>query len=472
MARFWQTVSTWLGGGISVVVYLFIIALFMIGVFSCLVPVSNNNKRLKRAISLIKQGDSAKHSWQEDRFLGKGNLMPHWSEYLNNLFFANGEYHNPANVEDYINEETVIDSPGKSKLAEALPGLQVSLGFLGTLLGLSLALSEMSGVDASNITSSMNTLLSSMKYAFLTSIFGVVASVLFTLLTRAVHSKAQATLVEFYNAMARYAGVLSVDPLTQVAIYQQEQTVLLREMAKSISAESLRTLFDPIAKSMDASYEGQQKLMNEVADAYLSKLNTALHGQLEALSNTIESTCRYQEKTVKSVSDALVEFSSAARAIHDIREDADQLLSSLERTIKQLNETAGDLKRSDADARTVMNSQTEAIDALGELAESFAKQLESINSSTAIFLEGAQRLSENNVEALTQAGATLNESAATLTATMEQAHAKLSRDMDESLDYFEGCMTQIIKRVEKASAAVDAATENLYRVKKTGGSER
>ena len=88
--------------------------LFVIGVLSCLVPVSNNNKRLKRAIELIKQGDKAKRSWQEDRFLGKGNLMPHWSEYLNNLFFANGEYHNPANVEDYINEETVIESPGKA----------------------------------------------------------------------------------------------------------------------------------------------------------------------------------------------------------------------------------------------------------------------------------------------------------------------------------------------------------------------
>ncbi|MBQ9409517.1 MAG: MotA/TolQ/ExbB proton channel family protein, partial [Clostridia bacterium] len=188
--KVWESISSWLGGGISVVVYLFIIALFLIGVFSCLIPVSNNRKRLKKAIELIKQGDKAKRSWQEDRFLGKGNLMPHWSEYLNNLFFANGEYHNPANVEDYINEETVIDTPGKSKLAEALPGLQVSLGFLGTLLGLSLALSEMSAVDASNITTSMNTLLSSMKYAFLTSIFGVVASVLFTLLTRAVHSKA------------------------------------------------------------------------------------------------------------------------------------------------------------------------------------------------------------------------------------------------------------------------------------------
>ncbi|MBQ3669071.1 MAG: MotA/TolQ/ExbB proton channel family protein, partial [Clostridia bacterium] len=365
-------------------------------------------------------------------------------------------------------EETVIDSPGKTKLAEALPGLQVSLGFLGTLLGLSLALSEMNAVDVNNITTSMNTLLSSMKYAFLTSIFGVVASVLFTLLTRAVHSKAQNTLTQFYNAMARYAGVLSVDPLTQMAIYQQEQTSLLREMSKSLTPESLKMLFDPIAKTLDTSYEGQQKLMNAVADAYIAKLNTALNGQLEALSNTIQSTCRYQEKTVKSVSDALVEFSNASRAIHDIRQDAVQLLDKMDKELGKLESLAGELSESDINARKVMNSQTESIDALNDLTGSFAKQLERVNDSTQVFLEGAQRLSDLSAKTLTQAGDRLAESASALTETMEQARSKLSRDMDESLNYFEGCMTQIIKRVEKASVAVDNATENLYRVRRTG----
>ena len=65
----WQRITGWLGSGISAVVYAAIIALFFIGVFSCILPVSNNRKRLKRAIASIKQGDKAKRSWQEDRFL-------------------------------------------------------------------------------------------------------------------------------------------------------------------------------------------------------------------------------------------------------------------------------------------------------------------------------------------------------------------------------------------------------------------
>ena len=55
---------------------------------------------------------------------------------MNNLFFADGVYHNASNVEDYINEDTAIYGPGRISFAEAIPGLMVSLGFLGTLIGL------------------------------------------------------------------------------------------------------------------------------------------------------------------------------------------------------------------------------------------------------------------------------------------------------------------------------------------------
>ena len=131
---FWETIKSWLGNDIfSVFVYAAIVALFVIGIVKCVLPVVNTRRLLQRAIKNIKKGDKARRSWQDDRFLGRGCLMPHWSEYLNNLFFADNEYHNPANVEDYINEETVIESPGRVRLAEALPGVSVSLGFLGKI---------------------------------------------------------------------------------------------------------------------------------------------------------------------------------------------------------------------------------------------------------------------------------------------------------------------------------------------------
>lgn len=453
----WQKITSWMGGGISVVVYGIIIALFLIGVFRCILPVTRNTKRLKKAIYQIKQGDKARRSWQEDRFLGRGSLMPHWSEYLNNLFFADGEYHNPANVEDYINEETVIDGPGRAKLTEALPGVQVSLGFLGTLLGLSLALSEMNSVDASTITSSMNTLLSSMKYAFLTSIFGVIASISFTLLTRAAHASAQNTLTEFYNAMAKYAGVLSVDPMTQVAIYQQEQTALLKQLAAAMSRENIKALVEPLASFADTTAQRQQELMQGVANAYLDKINGMFEGQLKALGDTMQATCRQQETALVRVNEALNDFSASARAIHDVRTDLTLLMDKYELLIKHADAEMEKLNEANKASVAVINSQTDAIDALNELTNRLKASANDVSKASQAFQEDSRELLGESAQALAA-------SAAELRTAFENARKQLDADMEESIAYFEGCMTQIIKRVEKASRLVDNAAK-----RKNGG---
>ncbi|MBR5751292.1 MAG: MotA/TolQ/ExbB proton channel family protein [Clostridia bacterium] len=467
----WQRITGWLGSGISAVVYAAIIALFFIGVFSCILPVSNNRKRLKRAIASIKQGDKAKRSWQEDRFLGRGSLMPHWSEYLNNLFFADGEYHNPANVEDYINEETVIDGPGRAKLSEALPGVQVSLGFLGTLLGLSLALSEMNSVNAATITSSMNTLLSSMKYAFLTSIFGVVASISFTLITRAVHSKAQNTLIEFYNAMAKYAGVLSVDPMTQVAIYQQEQTGLLRQLTEALKPERMEALFRPVADAANLQSEKQREMMDQVAQAYIDRLDQAFHGQLEALSNTIRDTCAYQEKTVKTVSDALSDFAICARSIHDMQSDCFALLEKYDKLLRRTQTSVEEFSELAQQDRALLSSQTECIDSLHDLAEKLKKETDDMTQAAEGFLLAASRLEGTAAKTLEGAGKALSDTASGLAGQVNEARQKLDRDMDESLAYFEGCMTQVMKHVEKAARQVEKAASALPAGKKSAGGD-
>ena len=189
-------------GAINALVYAVIVLLFVWGFFRCIVPIARTRGTLKRAIRLIKKGASGKRSWQEDKFLGKGRLFPHWSEYLNNLFFADGVYHNASNVEDYINEDTVIYGPGRMSFAEAIPGLMVSLGFLGTLMGLTEGLTGFSMSDAEAVQHSIVTLIPGMRYAFMTSIWGVVGSISFTLITRFISGSTQHTLQDFYGAMS------------------------------------------------------------------------------------------------------------------------------------------------------------------------------------------------------------------------------------------------------------------------------
>ena len=467
--NFWETVKGWIGNDVfSIFVYIAILALFLIGVFKCILPVVHTRDVLRRAVKNIKKGDKARRSWQEDRFLGKGVLMPHWSDYLNNLFFADNEYHNPANVEDYINEETVISGPGRAQLAEALPGVQVSLGFLGTLLGLSLALSGM-GADVSDVAGSMSTLLGSMRYAFLTSIVGVVASVTFTLITRAVQGSAQRELLNFYNAMARCAGVLSVDPMTQIAIYQQEQTALMKKLLEAVSPENFANrvseAVSPLAKavcdSMNMVSNEQSKLMDQVAEAYIRRVNDALHGQLDHLSATIDDTCRHQEKALSGVSDALSAFEDVRRAANDIREVSAALLRQYEDALARISQAQARGEETADRLSSAAEIQAESMQALAGLNDEFIRQADVLRQSAREFAVEADRRNLQNAEAMQDAARRMGEAGAALTGAIADARKKLTRDMNESLDYFEGCMTEILKRIEWAANSVNDSVSAL-----------
>jgi len=458
-----ESIKSWIGDGFSVFVYIAIVVLFIVGIAKCILPVIRTTDVLKRAIKNIKKGDKARRSWQEDRFLGRGVLMSHWSEYLNNLFFADGEYHNPSNVEDFINEETVIDGPGSTHLAEAIPGVAVSLGFLGTLMGLSVSLSGMSGVDAQAVSDSMAVLLSSMKYAILTSIFGVVVSILFTLLTRIVRSRAERALTAFYNAMARYAGVLSVDPMTQIAIYQQEQTGLLKELLEKTDAQktaqilseavhsAVKPLASAVERNMNLTSTRQAEMMDAVADAYIQKMDQTMHGQFDHLAKTIEDTCRYQEKSVRGITEAMNGMSDIARSIREMKADMDEVLKKYEGTLHRLSQAQARYEDLFDSTRGVVERQAEYMNLLSHLSEAFIRQAEAIKAGTEEFMENVGAMNEANVANLEGAAGVLENAGDTIAKTIQDARDKLNRDMEESLNYFEGCMTEILKRIEWAA---------------------
>ncbi|MBP3410921.1 MAG: hypothetical protein J6M10_08005, partial [Clostridia bacterium] len=101
---FLETVKGMLGGSyLNALIYAAILFVFILGLIKCVIPVLHNRSLLRRAIKNIRAGSDAEQSWQEEDFLGKGSMNTHWCEYLNNLFFADGVYHNASNVEDFIN---------------------------------------------------------------------------------------------------------------------------------------------------------------------------------------------------------------------------------------------------------------------------------------------------------------------------------------------------------------------------------
>ena len=340
-----------LSGVSNLVVYIAIVVLFVVGLVRCIAPVVHTRNTLRRAIRSIRSDGDKKYAWQQDDFLGKGTLYPHWSEYLNNLFFADGVYHNASNVEDYINEETVMYGPGRASFAESLPGLMTSLGFLGTLIGLAQGLSGFNMSDSAAVQQSIVTLIPGMRYAFTTSIFGVVGSVLFTLITRAVYGSSEHTLKAFYGAMSRHAGVLSVDPMTQIAIYQQEQTALIQTMAKDLNgtftenmAAAVHDAIDPLNQSfknfVNVSTKEQMRFMDAVMQRFADRLDETMRGRLQRFGEVLDETSRQQQESCVVVRASLAGAKNALEDLQKMQALSRETLAGMSEYVRRLNESS------------------------------------------------------------------------------------------------------------------------------------
>lgn len=441
----------------SLVIYVAIVVLFLVGLVRCVFPVMRTRGLVRRAIRSIRDGGDKKYAWQEDDFLGKGALFAHWSDYLNNLFFADGRYHNASNVEDYINEETVIYGPGRISFAEALPGLLTSLGFLGTLIGLAVGLSGFNMTDSAAVQNSIVTLIPGMRYAFMTSIFGVVGSVAFTLITRMVYGSTEHTLTQFYSAMSRHAGVLSVDPMTQIAIYQQEQTALIKTMSKDLNGkftenvtQSIEKAAEPLNTTMKGFVNGiskeQARLIDNVLSRFLERLNDSLSGSLKRFGQTLDETSRLQRENCEAVRTSLSGAADLFNDITELRRIIQELLEGTSQFVEQINS-----ERSMADdAFMRINSAVEQMEVVSRQEASYLKNVGAMQTEAA-----------RTAEAMQKAADALSASGDKLAAVHADAVRSVSEELDTTLDAYRDYVNQFTQRVDYLASNISGALERM-----------
>lgn len=491
MEELWGKFLTYfLDNAINISVYIALGALFLLSFIKCVLPVWHTRARLRRAVRSIRAGEKSKRSWQEDNFLGKGALYPHWSEYLDNLFFADGEYHNASNVEDYINEETVIAQPGRSALAGVAPGLMVSLGFLGTLLGITQGLAGFSMDNSEAVMTAIRSLIPGMRYAFTTSVVGVVCSILFTVCTSVVNGAARSTLSDFYAAMHNNAGVLTVDPLNQIAIYQQEQTAQIQAIAADITgamtkrmASVLESTVEPMRQSLDMfcryNTRQQTQALDTVLTHFLNRMDDSLHGQFRSLAACIQETVEWQKKTQANVDGIMSSVERVTRDSIEIQRATDAILKKFEGYVDKINsaqslsEQAYQRIASNVEQMEIVSSQqtaamqsiskslVEVTKALGDQRIVTEEQLRSIVGTIEKVEEDLQKTST----ALRESGQALVEShkafVSGVNEDLEKTYNAFFADIGETTRKLDGLVHDVQDSMEKLPGVLEASA-NIY----------
>lgn len=384
---------------VDFLVYGAIALVVLVGVCKCIYPVFCNGSLLNRAVAKLEKtaGNNQRPSWREPRFLGRA-LRNEWQKFLLNAgqLDVRGM---PCDIEDYINEDSVIDKPGHSQLAELIPSLLTSLGILGTFIGLMEGLTSVNFSDAQGTMDSIPLLLTGMRFAFATSVAGIACSLLFNMFYRMSVGRACRALDSFDEAFYELAMPRPLSPEVQLICQKQDEEERLARIAEAVGnrvASSLEMAvsraMDPLTKSLDTFIQGatqeQVEGVRRIVGQFVSQMNAQLSGQMTTLGHTMEMVSQGQLQTQKNLQNTL----NAAQAM---AADAQAMQVASAQMAQALQSWAEELKNS-------QTKRTEEAAMLEEQNQNLRQELELLTRSLADMRIAADRLTSELDDQMTQ----------------------------------------------------------------------
>lgn len=384
---------------VDFLVYGAIALVVLVGVCKCIYPVFRNGSLLNRAVAKLEKtaGNNQRPSWREPRFLGRV-LRNEWQKFLLNAgqLDVRGM---PCDIEDYINEDSVIDKPGHSQLAELIPSLLTSLGILGTFIGLMEGLTSVNFSDAQGTMDSIPLLLTGMRFAFATSVAGITCSLLFNMFYRMSVGRACRALDSFDEAFYELAMPRPLSPEVQLICQKQDEEERLARIAEAVGNRVSSSLemavsraMDPLTKSLDTFIQGatqeQVEGVRRIVGQFVSQMNAQLSGQMTTLGHTMEMVSQGQLQTQKNLQNTL----NAAQAM---AADAQSMQVASAQMAQALQSWAEELKNS-------QTRRTEEASMLEEQNQNLRQELELLTRSLADMRIAADRLTSELDDQMTQ----------------------------------------------------------------------
>jgi len=303
------------------------------------------------------------------------------------------EYNNESNhtIPDplfYFNENEMINKAGWRKVAEVIPAVFVSLGILGTFIGITTGISDINtNADVEGIQTGINTLLSGMKFAFYSSILGIVISLIYQLVDRSIFYKL--LTVSSDKLLVVFDKVIPVETesslLDKMAKAQEEQLndmktfftdqflpVLTSGISDSISntiaphLEKSNEIMDQVAQN---TLEAQSESLNTMVDHFVESLNEVTGNQMKELGAALHKTIEWQEKVHNGMSSLVEELSNVAQEQSEMARNTTELSVQMNEYTEKLSNYQEKLSATTHELDAITRENTQLLNQMGDTFE-------------------------------------------------------------------------------------------------------
>lgn len=440
------------GNLVDILIYAAILTVAVTGYTKCVLTSRRCARHLRRAVRQLEVmtiKDGSQPVWQDTLFLGR-MLQTAWRRFLVNAEQLDSRGMN-CDVEDYVNDDTVIYAHCHTQLGDVIPGILTSLGILGTFIGLMRGLGALDLSDAANTMSGISDMISGMNFAFGTSIAGCACSLLFNILNHAALGSTQKAIDEFHEAFTEFVMQQPLSDNVQVICQQEDRAAFLRHAVNELGnrmAEGMHAAVEhgmaPVTQTINQFLMGetQQQLegLEHIVTSFVGQMNRALDGQFSQLGQTLSAINQAQRMDYGTLNAALDAAGTIMNRMQEMGDLMGQVAQRMEGYADELSAVQGDQSAFAGKTQELLDAMHTAVQEQSDYLLSLRAGHEALESSMQEYAqwsgrvleavhqqaEGQQAVSQQTAQAMRDSSHQLSES---YTAFVENISAGLSRTM-------------------------------------------
>lgn len=247
-----------------------------------------------------------------------------------------GALSSSCELDEYINEN-LLDRVGMNFFNSGISGTMTGLGILGTFLGLSMGLGSFNGDDIYTISDNVGPLLTGMKVAFHTSVYGILFSLVFNFVYRSIMSDAYEKLEYFLNVFRQ---------TTQPPVLKEDENSAAMVVYQAGMSNALKQMLE----LMKGNAAEQTAAVERIADEFCDRMQAILGADFKRLGNVLNSAGEAQRVSAENAAGmidavrSLVEVNrNVQAALAEVMERQEKFAGELRNQKEELEKTCGEL---------------------------------------------------------------------------------------------------------------------------------
>lgn len=243
-----------------------------------------------------------------------------------------------CNIDEYINE-SLIDSTMKKNVFNLVPGVMTGLGILGTFIGLSIGLQHFNTGNSEEIAASIAPLMNGIKVAFHTSIYGMMFSLSFNYIYKAILEDAYLAVDNFLDIFERYVDSdASSDNNGMVQVVLQKMPEMIGTQIAEILTPAVNRMNDTLENFTKNIADSQVKGVADIVDHFMEVMNESFANSFVNLRETLDETCTLQRQSGEMMTGILDKIKSMTGNIMSINELSNKTVENMAGYVSKVEE--------------------------------------------------------------------------------------------------------------------------------------